>query len=77
MLIWVVIIFILAVFSLLGRMGSIPLTASGEVNFGVDLALFLVSLGLLARMYFFQRKGERENLLQKIKDLEEELKKYK
>lgn len=72
MLVWVIIIFILATFSLLARIlpDVFPLQAKGVVNFGIDLAIFLVALGILARINFLERKAEKEKLRERVEELE-------
>jgi len=42
-----------------------------------DILFLLITLGILYRMYFLSRKGEKEKLKQKVKELEGEIKKLK
>jgi hypothetical protein len=42
-----------------------------------DVLFLLITLGILYRMYFLSRKGEKEKLRQRIEELENEIKKLK
>ena len=80
MLLWAFILFILSLLNFLYDifiwLGTIKPLDPSYVSF-FDILFLLITLGILYRMYYLQRKGEREKLKQKIKELEEEIKKLK
>ncbi|MEW6686188.1 MAG: hypothetical protein AB1393_08285 [Candidatus Edwardsbacteria bacterium] len=71
MLGWVIVIVVLAFFSLFQRL--FPQGFPPVFNLGGDILLLCVSLGILVRMSLMRRKGEKESLLSKIAELEKRI----
>ncbi len=80
MLLWAFILFILSmlnfIYDTLVWAGSIKEIDHRYITF-FDLLFLLITLGILYRMYFLARKGEKERLKQKIEELEREIKKLR
>lgn len=80
MLLWIFILFILSLlnffYDIFILLGTIKPLDPFYVSF-FDILFLLITLGILYRMYYLQRKGEREKLKAKIKELEDEIKKLK
>jgi len=80
MLLWVFILFILSlinfIYDALTWAGSIKEIDPMYLTF-FDILFLLITLGILYRMYFLSRKGEKEKLRQRIEELENEIKKLK
>jgi len=70
MIIWVLIILIMGCFLLFGENFII------ENNFvrPIGLAITLICIGIGVRMQYLRRKGTREKLQNRVKELEEKLK---
>ncbi|MEO0295414.1 MAG: hypothetical protein ABIM85_05265 [candidate division WOR-3 bacterium] len=80
MLLWVFILFILSLLnffydSLLWLCLIKPIDPL-YISF-FNILFLLITLGILYRMYYLQRKGEKEKLKERIRELEEEIKKLK
>ncbi|GEM_PF-1330890 len=80
MLLWVFILFILSllnfIYDALVWAGSVKEIDPMYLTF-FDVLFLLITLGILYRMYFLSRKGEKEKLRQRIEELENEIKKLK
>ncbi|MEO0271166.1 MAG: hypothetical protein ABIM98_06195 [candidate division WOR-3 bacterium] len=80
MLLWVFILFILSLlnffYDALLWLGAIKPIDPLYISF-FNILFLLITLGILYRMYYLQRKGVKEKLIQRIKELEEEIKKLK
>ncbi len=80
MLLWVFILFILSLinffYDVLLWIGRIKPLHIRYLTF-FDILFLFITLGILYRMYFLSRKGEKEKLRQRIEELENEIKKLK
>lgn len=79
MLIWPLVILVFVVLSMIQHLGIL--------NFGflvdpwdkiiLDIILLVIVLGIVYRIFLKSRRRERENLLSRVKELEEEIKRLK
>jgi phosphoglycerol transferase MdoB-like AlkP superfamily enzyme len=78
MIFWIAILFILTVLSYLTDVGVVTFLQNLKVpvlNASLlSLVILLCAAGLLIRMLWMKRKGEKERLRQKIQELEAKLK---
>lgn len=77
MLLWIVVILIAVIFQiiidLLMWFGTYPFI-NIQVRTYFDIVFLLIILGMLYRILFMQRKGEKEKLKERIRELEERIK---
>ncbi len=80
MLIWPIVLCFFIVLSIVQHLGGITFSqflVDPWDKIILDLTLLFIVLGILYRMAFQARKGEKEKLYKKVAELEEEIRKIK
>jgi len=78
MVLWAIIILIIVVVQIIMDILMLSKESFITIQFRTyfDLAFLFALLGILYRIYKLQKRGEREKLKERIKELEEKLKEY-
>jgi amino acid permease len=78
MLLWSIIILIVVIFQIIMDFLMLSKEKFITIEFRTyfDLAFLFALLGILYRIYKLQKRGEKEKLRERIKELEEKLKEY-
>jgi len=78
---WIFLLAVLTVLSYLTDTGVIIFLQNAKIPFLnaslLSVLILLCTIGILGRMLMMRSRGEKENLRQKVIELEEELKKFK